>query len=761
MKKLKFRKSLTTNIVVIFLLFNIISVMIFTVYMRGMGQSESSRYAEQSSLEIIKEKSELISIVFDRIQNRTELLGLRMEDLLTESVSSKLDETEYYAAKNGALSRKFDPEKTAAAQSNILTLSKEKITPALIREINLTEKLDPYFEQIVENEDITWCYIATKDNLLRCAPYSDLNNSFQANHNHIGDVFYTQADETHNPEYASVWTAPYLDYLGAGWTVTCSRPVYDGAGKLYGVVCADVSIEKVKEKYLNGFSLGNTGKLCWMTKDGNLYYHTDYENLTGEQGAVLEKNLFKEEMSDTKRKALEEVVSSDEESGTRAFTEEGKRKLILFSHISEIDALLFMEIEMSELNSFYDINLGSITLIILIDLILAMLFAAILYHTVSKPMGKLTRKAQLISDGDYTAVSKEKDEDGEGYYEISRLNKAFRVMSANIEEYTENLLDKNREIHTIMEAIDEALMIVEKDGSIDLQSKDSVNIPPGILKQAIQKTVDEKRSYTEQIVSDGEVYKNVYYPIVKEGNVEQIVVSSECITKTVLLEKEIQQIEKMAGVGQLAAAIVHELKNILALIKGAAYILAITESESDEVQTIQRAVDEAENVITTLLDFSRYDKNGSELIHIGTLINQILLLSKKEIIKRGIAIERDLDDACYVNSAGREAIKVILQNIILNAIQAVDADGHIQITCSMEEGSAVVRIRDDGRGIPIELREKIFEPFVTTRSDGNGVGLWITKRLVDSLGGSIKTAEPESGGTEFVVSIPMNREEAR
>lgn len=760
MKKLKFRKSLTTNIVVIFLLFNIISVMIFTFYMRGMGQSESSRYAEQSSLEIIKEKSELISIVFDRIRNRTELLELCMEDILTESVPSKLDENKYYIAENGVLFRKFDPQKTEAAQSNIFALSKEKITPALIREINQTEKLEPYFRQIIENEDITWCYITTKDNLLRCAPYSNLNNSFQIDHNHIGDVFYTQADETNNPEHASVWTAPYIDYLGTGWTITCSKPVYDRAGNLYGVVCVDVSIEKVKEKYLNGFSLGNTGKLCWMTQDGNLYYHTDYENLTGKQGTVLEKNIFEEDMSDAKRKALEEVVSSDEESGTRTFTEAGKRKLILFSHISEIDALLFMEIEMSELNSFYNINLGSITLIILIDLILAVFFATILYYTVSKPMGKLTQKAQLISEGDYTAVSKDRAEEPEGYYEISRLNKAFRVMSENIEEYTENLLDKNREISTIVEAIDEALMIVDTDGNIDLQSKDSVNIPPEILKQAIKKTVDEKKSYTEQIVSDGEAYKNVYYPIVKDGNVEQIVVSSECITKTVLLEKEIQQIEKMAGVGQLAAAIVHELKNILALIKGAAYILAITDSESDEVQTIQRAVDEAENVITTLLDFSRYDKNGSELIHIGTLINQILLLSKKEIIKRSIVIDQDVDDTCYVNSAGREAIKVILQNIILNAIQAVDTDGHIEITCGMDKEFAVVSIKDDGKGIPTELREKIFEPFVTTKTDGNGVGLWITKRLVDSLGGSIKITEPENGGTEFVVSIPMNREEA-
>ena len=107
------------------------------------------------------------------------------------------------------------------------------------------------------------------------------------------------------------------------------------------------------------------------------------------------------------------------------------------------------------------------------------------------------------------------------------------------------------------------------------------------------------------LIVDGEVYKNVYYPIMKEtGLFDQGVISSECITKSILLEKEMQQLEKMAGVGQLSAAIVHELKNVLALIKGAAYILDLLDEKktgAKEIATIMKAVEEAENVITTLL----------------------------------------------------------------------------------------------------------------------------------------------------------------
>ena len=196
--------------------------------------------------------------------------------------------------------------------------------------------------------------------------------------------------------------------------------------------------------------------------------------------------------------------------------------------------------------------------------------------------------------------------------------------------------------------------------------------------------------------------------------------SSECITKAMLVEKELQQIEKMAGVGQLAAALVHEMKNILARIGGAAYLLKFTAAgKSEEAETIQKAVNEAEDLIAALLDFSARDKNGSEMIHLGTLINQILLLSKKEIIGKDIVVSKEIDGECYINSNGREAVKVILQNIISNAIQAAGSGGKIKIICRQEGDRAVVRIRDSGPGIFVAPKEKIFEPFLTTKENGN------------------------------------------
>lgn len=755
---MKKRKSLTINIIAIFLIFNILSVAFFTLFVQKNGQTEAIRYARESSLEVISEKSELISLAFEHIHNRTKSIGMYMEDMLSYNVDDKLSD-EYFFTDDGTITRKRNETKYNKQQSNVIVPNTTPLSKELIREINLTEKLDKYFEQVSETEDTTWCYIVTKENLLRCSPYSQLKDFFSSDHSQISDIFYTQASDKNNPEHEAIWTAPYYDYLGTGWTMTCSQPIYEEDGELFGVICLDMSISKIKEKYFNGFSLGKSGKICWMSNDGQVYYYTDYENLTAEQGEIFEKNIFDTEMSPERENVLRNYVIN-RDSGIQFFSENGQQVMLVYSQVSGTDSVLFMQIEMAEFNALSDASAKGLIVIVVLDLLLAIFFAVILYRGFSKPMRALTERAERISKGDYSSIYPD-EKMTDGYYEIVQLNQAFKSMNENIEKYTENLIDKNREINTILEAIDEGLMIVDLDGKVNLKSKEFVNIPSVNLMRGISEVAISQQSKTEKIVEGGEVYKNTYYPIIKDNNVCKIVVSSECITKTELMEKELQQIEKMAGVGQLSAAIVHELKNILALIKGAAYILDITSTKNkEEIHTIQKAADEAENVIRTLLDFSGRDRNGSEMIHIGTVINQILLLSKKEIIRKGICVSKKIDDECYVNSNSREAIKVILQNIILNAIQAVDYDGKIEICCCREEGKVIVHIRDNGPGIKVKPKEKIFEPFMSTKEDGHGIGLWITKRLMDSLAGEITIKETSNGETEFTLFIPANREEA-
>ena len=762
MKKVKFRKSLATNIIVIFMVFNILSIVLFTYYVTIKEESKSTEYAKKSMQEIVDEKSELIAITFDRIKTQVGLLGIWTEKLLQDETISQDLSTEYVLRKDGTIVRKRDESVSITAQSNIMVPKTTVKTAELMKEINLTEELDEAFAQILENEDVTWAYIATKDNLLRCSPYRKLQDDFTSDHSQIKDIFYTMANEENNPQRKPVWTPPYTDYLGTGWTMTCSQPVYDANDQLYGVICLDLAIDNIKEKYFEGFSLGESGKVYWLDHEGNILYHTDFSRVKADQGQVYEKNIFTEgRMSSERVNALKAAL--DEDSGIEVFGEDHSQKMMVHSQVPGTDSALIIEIDMKEYKTTNEFDLKKAGILIVIDLFLAAVFGLLLYDKFSRPMKDLVNSANRISKGDYSSIQAKQEDCEDTYYEISQLNQAFMAMNDSIESYTETLLDKNRQINTILDTIEGTLMIVDIDGMIKIQSKVSSGITQENITRAIAQVNEQKQYFTEQLIVDGEVYKNVYYPIMKEtGLVDQVVISSECITKSILLEKEMQQLEKMAGVGQLSAAIVHELKNVLALIKGAAYILDLLDEKktgAKEIATIMKAVEEAENVITTLLDFSRRDSSGSEMIHIGTLVNQILLLSKKETIGKNIDVRLDVDVSCYIYSSGREALKVILQNIIINAIQAVSCDGWIEISCHEIDSRVLIRIRDNGGGIRIEPKERVFEPFMTTKERGTGIGLWITKRLVDSLEGEIAVTEPTNGETEFVISIPKNRSE--
>ena len=208
MKKVKFRKSLATNIIVIFMVFNILSIVLFTYYVTIKEESKSTEYAKKSMQEIVDEKSELIAITFDRIKTQVGLLGIWTEKLLQDETISQDLSAEYVLRKDGTIVRKRDESVSITTQSNIMVPKTTVKTAELMKEINLTEELDEAFAQILEKEDVTWAYIATKDNLLRCSPYRKLQDDFTSDHSQIKDIFYTMANVENNPLRKPVWTTP-------------------------------------------------------------------------------------------------------------------------------------------------------------------------------------------------------------------------------------------------------------------------------------------------------------------------------------------------------------------------------------------------------------------------------------------------------------------------------------------------------------------------------------------------------------------------
>lgn len=636
MKRMKLRKSFVANIILVFIIFNIISAALFSYYIKQQEEARAIEYARNSLQEIVKEKSELISGSFREIEGQVNLLEAYMTEILKNYPSQQRLSDDYEInIEKGIITRKPIDGVPEVSRSCIIGPYKEEKRETIIEEINLTENLDKYFEQILKTSDVTWAYIITKDNLLRCSPYSSVE-IFGTDHNQIEDTFYQIANEKNNPERKTLWTKPYNDYLGTGWTMTCTKPIYDKEDNMYGVVCLDIAINNIKEKYFSKFSIGKSGKIYWMDKGGNILYITGNADEKVKEGTLYEKNIFDmQTMGAEKRIVFQKALNGNK--NVYEYVDGEKGKTLVCSPISYTDSVLVIELDNHEFASSSKILYANLLALALFDILVSIVLAVLLYSKFSKPMKELIKDAEKISNGIYEKEDKEKTK--KGFYEIIQLKKAFQSMKENIFRYTDTLKKQNQDIETIIKTIEGTLMIVDTDGNIILSSKESEGIEflfANEYKEAISRVSKENKFYSENIVINNKIYRNIYYPIGDETNkVERVVISSEDITKTTLMEKELQQIEKMAGVGQLAAAIVHELKNSLTLINGAAYILEITagykESDLKEVKIIRDAVNEAENVIDTLLDYSRRDYKGGELIHMATIVKQILLLEKKPL----------------------------------------------------------------------------------------------------------------------------------
>jgi signal transduction histidine kinase len=242
--------------------------------------------------------------------------------------------------------------------------------------------------------------------------------------------------------------------------------------------------------------------------------------------------------------------------------------------------------------------------------------------------------------------------------------------------------------------------------------------------------------------------------------------ASADITERRRAEEVLRNAEKLAAAGRLAASIAHEINNPLEAVTNLVFLARTTGEANDKgTQLLAMAEDElrrAAHLTKQTLGFYR-DTTSPASFNVADVVDDVLSLYARRIESRGVKVRKEYFDAGQMYGMIGE-IRQAISNLVANALDAMSNSGgtlHIRVRRTMhsKNGNGLrIMVADTGVGIPAQSKRRIFEPFFTTKPEtGTGLGLWLTKSIVEKHSGTIRVFSSSSGttGTAFLVTMPV------
>ena len=253
-------------------------------------------------------------------------------------------------------------------------------------------------------------------------------------------------------------------------------------------------------------------------------------------------------------------------------------------------------------------------------------------------------------------------------------------------------------------------------------------------------------------------------PIEWEG-APAILSFSRDVTERKAIEARLVEADRLAALGTLAAAVAHEINNPLTYVQLTAQRIARALADRPDVrealQDIQHGIARIASISAGLRSFARADDAVPGPVDLVRVVERALQMVNNDLRHRAKLVKHLPAMPDVLGTAGK--LEQVIVNLLLNAIQALPATpttpGTIGVTLSRRDrGLVALAISDNGRGMPAEVRKRIFEPFFTTRPAGEsmGLGLAVSKTIIDSLGGTIEVASTEGAGTTVTLVLPLH-----
>lgn len=256
---------------------------------------------------------------------------------------------------------------------------------------------------------------------------------------------------------------------------------------------------------------------------------------------------------------------------------------------------------------------------------------------------------------------------------------------------------------------------------------------------------------------------DVYTFPVKDENGEtiQAIQYIKDVADRIKLQRQLREVEQLTGIGQMAANVAHEIRNPLIAVGGFARQLHENLSPDDPnrefTEIIVEEVTRLEQILREQLTLERHLQPALRPVDINQILRDVRKLMSHGILSSQVRLIGELKDGLPMTMGDANQLKQAFLNIISNAIQSMPDGGSVRVATMQRGEKIIVEISDTGPGIPSDVMSKLFVPFFTTRKTGSGLGLAVTRRIIENHGGEIEVSSELGKGTTFEIRVPIVR----
>jgi two-component system sensor histidine kinase AtoS len=429
----------------------------------------------------------------------------------------------------------------------------------------------------------------------------------------------------------------------------------------------------------------------------------------------------------------------------------------------------------------------NLLLLSLFTIVLGNLGSIFFARRITKPISKLVGATISAAQGDLHQVIDIPTGD-----EIEELGRNFNFMMEQIRCHRDELEDRLQEITSlkaytdhVLASMTNGLMTIDLEKKIVTVNEMAKRIigrgKEGISDFSMEKVLGKQHPLYKMLMEtltqgkgislievelkrDGEslwLIAGTSLLIGGEGKTIGVLAIFQDITQIKTLEEKLRQADRLAALGTLSAGLAHEIKNPLSAIKTFVQLLPqkignLSFMEKFNI-TVPREVDRINHLVEDLLELTRKRVRPLVDLKVDFLIHQVIDLHGEELKKRQIAFQDHLNKTIFPVHGDAETLYRAFSNLIINAIQAMPNGGILSISSALDASSSSVEItfKDTGIGMDETTAKNIFNPFFTTKDKGVGLGLALTRKIIEDHRGTIEVVSEKGIGTTFTVLLPV------